>query len=66
MTQTQGLARMTDGAQIRWIAPEDRTLGPPVVMLHGGPGLPDYLGDVAAISTTSPNCWMRGAGTRQC
>jgi proline iminopeptidase len=38
---------MSDGARIRWRAlgfAPDRL---PVVMLHGGPGLPDYLSDVA-------------------
>jgi proline iminopeptidase len=49
LTETQGLARMTDKAQIRWIAVGDMTRGLPVVMLHGGPGLPDYLGDVAPV-----------------
>lgn len=49
LTETQGLASMTDEAQIRWFAVGDRTRKPPVVMLHGGPGLPDYLGDVAPV-----------------
>ena len=49
LTETRGLVSMTDGAQIRWIALGDRTLKPPVVLLHGGPGLPDYLGEVAAM-----------------
>ncbi|MEV7192194.1 alpha/beta hydrolase [Streptomyces sp. NPDC093510] len=40
---------MTDGARIRWAALGDTTCKPPVVMLHGGPGLPDYLGDAAAM-----------------
>ncbi|WP_344663370.1 alpha/beta hydrolase [Catenulispora yoronensis] len=48
-TETLGLARMIDEAQIHWIAMGDRTHRLPVVMLHGGPGLPDYLGDVAAM-----------------
>jgi len=54
-TETQGLAPMTDGARIRWIAlggrdkAPDRAQRPPVVILHGGPGLPDYLGDLAAM-----------------
>ena len=55
LTETQGLARMIDEAQIRWIAMGDKTARPPVVMLHGGPGLPDYLGDVATmIADLSP------------
>lgn len=49
LTETQGLARMTDKAQIRWTAVGDTTRGLPVVMLHGGPGLPGYLGDVAPV-----------------
>lgn len=40
---------MTDGARLRWRALGDTTQRLPVVMLHGGPGLPDYLGDVAAM-----------------
>ncbi|RCG15093.1 alpha/beta hydrolase [Streptomyces reniochalinae] len=40
---------MTDGAQLRWTALGDTTRKPPVVMLHGGPGLPDYLGVVAPM-----------------
>lgn len=47
--ETQGLASMTDEAQLRWMALGDTTRQPPVVMLHGGPGLPDYLGDVAPM-----------------
>ena len=49
LMETQGLASITDEAQIRWMALGDRTRKPPVVMLHGGPGLPDYLGDVAPM-----------------
>jgi proline iminopeptidase len=40
---------MSDGAQIRWSVTGDTTRRPPVVMLHGGPGLPDYLEDVGAL-----------------
>lgn len=40
---------MIDEAQIRWVALGDTTWKPLVVMLHGGPGLPDYLGDVATM-----------------
>ncbi|RAG80552.1 alpha/beta hydrolase [Streptacidiphilus pinicola] len=40
---------MTDAARIRWNALGDTTRKPPVVLLHGGPGLPDYLGDVAPL-----------------
>jgi len=40
---------MTDGAQIHWTAVGDTTAKLPVVMLHGGPGLPDYLGEVAPV-----------------
>ncbi|MGQ4330917.1 alpha/beta fold hydrolase [Streptomyces hayashii] len=47
--ETQGLVSMTDEAQLRWMALGDTTRRPPVVMLHGVPGLPDYLGDVAAM-----------------
>ncbi|MGP3969212.1 alpha/beta fold hydrolase [Streptomyces sp. 6N223] len=47
--EVQGLASMTDGARLRWMALGDTTRQPPVVMLHGGPGLPDYLGDVAPM-----------------
>ncbi|MEV1026405.1 alpha/beta hydrolase [Streptomyces sp. NPDC050264] len=47
--ETHGLAPMTDAARIHWTAYGDRTRKPPVVLLHGGPGLPDYLGDVATM-----------------
>ncbi|MCX5536376.1 alpha/beta hydrolase [Streptomyces sp. NBC_00006] len=47
--ETHGLASMTDEAQLSWTALGDRTRQPPVVLLHGGPGLPDYLGEVAAM-----------------
>ncbi|MFF8268311.1 alpha/beta fold hydrolase [Streptomyces sp. NPDC016562] len=47
--KTQGLTSMTDEAQLRWMALGDPTRRPAVVMLHGGPGLPDYLGDVAPM-----------------
>jgi proline iminopeptidase len=40
---------MTDGARIGWSSLGDATRTPPVVLLHGGPGLPDYLGDVGAM-----------------
>jgi proline iminopeptidase len=48
-TQTQGFARMADDALIGWTAEGDTTRRLPVVMLHGGPGLPDYLGEVATM-----------------
>ncbi|MGV9269137.1 alpha/beta fold hydrolase [Kitasatospora sp. NPDC003701] len=47
--ETAGLAPMADGALIRWTALGDTGRTPPVVLLHGGPGLPDYLGDVAPM-----------------
>ncbi|MFI6623749.1 alpha/beta fold hydrolase [Streptomyces sp. NPDC050528] len=47
--ETQGLTSMTDEARLRWTALGDTTRRPAVVMLHGGPGLPDYLGDVAPM-----------------
>ncbi|MGD6740679.1 alpha/beta fold hydrolase [Streptomyces sp. BH106] len=48
--ETRGLATMTDGARLSWTVLGDRTRNPPVVLLHGGPGLPDYLGEVAAMA----------------
>jgi proline iminopeptidase len=47
--ETQGLAPMTDEAQLRWRALGDTSRRPAVVMLHGGPGLPDYLGNIAPM-----------------
>lgn len=40
---------MSDGAEIGWKALGDTTRQTAVVLLHGGPGLPDYLGDVAPM-----------------
>jgi proline iminopeptidase len=56
---------MTDGAALRWQVFGDRAGRLPVVMLHGGPGLPDYLGDVAPMiaDLTSVYCYdQRGTG----
>ncbi|WP_369200144.1 alpha/beta fold hydrolase [Streptomyces sp. PU-14G] len=49
LTETQGLVPMADEVQLRWKALGDTARQPAVVMLHGGPGLPDYLGDVAPM-----------------
>jgi proline iminopeptidase len=49
--ETHGAATMSDAAQIRWSMLSESSRRPPVVILHGGPGLPDYLGDVAAMIT---------------
>ncbi|WP_406156676.1 alpha/beta hydrolase [Streptomyces sp. NBC_01005] len=49
LVETQGLTSMTDGAQIRWRALGDTSRRPAVVMLHGGPGLPDYLDGIAPM-----------------
>lgn len=49
LLETQGLASMADGARLRRMALGDTTRQPPVVMLHGGPGLPDRPGDVAPM-----------------
>ncbi|MFJ4671136.1 alpha/beta fold hydrolase [Kitasatospora purpeofusca] len=49
LTETQGLAPTTDRAQLYWKALGDTTRRPAVVLLHGGPGLPDYLGGVAPM-----------------
>ncbi|MFF1380485.1 alpha/beta fold hydrolase [Streptomyces sp. NPDC058308] len=47
--QTQGLASMSDEARLHWTALRGTARRTPVVMLHGGPGLPDYLGEVASM-----------------
>ncbi|MEU4258459.1 alpha/beta hydrolase [Streptomyces fradiae] len=47
--QTQGFALMSDKARLHWVALRDTARQLPVVMLHGGPGLPDYLGDIAPM-----------------
>lgn len=49
LVETQGLTSMTDGAQIRWRALGDTSRRLTVVMLHGGPGLPDYLDGIAPM-----------------
>lgn len=50
LTETQGFAPGTDEALIHWIAVGDTTRRLlPVVMLHGGPGLPDYLDEIAPV-----------------
>jgi proline iminopeptidase len=48
-TETRGVVPMTDGARLRWTALGDTARRPAVVLLHGGPGLPDYLHEVAAM-----------------
>ncbi|WP_240802877.1 alpha/beta hydrolase [Streptomyces sp. A1499] len=47
--ETHGFAVMSDGARLRWAALGDTARRPAVVLLHGGPGLPDYLGGVAPM-----------------
>ncbi|MFE0100628.1 alpha/beta fold hydrolase [Streptomyces sp. NPDC059009] len=49
LSETHGLTSMTDEAQVHWIALGDTSRRAAVVMLHGGPGLPDYLGAVAPM-----------------
>ncbi|MFD0337314.1 alpha/beta fold hydrolase [Streptomyces sp. NPDC127117] len=49
LMETHGLASMTDEAQLRWRALGDTSRRPAVVMLHGGPGLPDYLDGIAPM-----------------
>ncbi|MEU6388105.1 hypothetical protein [Streptomyces sp. NPDC046939] len=53
---THAHATLTDTARIHWVRTENathRTQGtPPVILLHGGPGLPNYLTDVAALLNT--------------
>lgn len=49
LMETQGLVSMTDEAQLRWMALGDTTRQPAVILLHGGPGLPDYLSDLAPM-----------------
>ncbi|GLZ36645.1 hydrolase [Actinokineospora sp. NBRC 105648] len=56
---------MSDGARIGWSVAGDTTRTPPVVLLHGGPGVPDYLGEVAAmVSDIAPTYryFQRGTG----
>ncbi|WJV50987.1 alpha/beta fold hydrolase [Streptomyces flavofungini] len=63
--ETQGLASMTDAAQLCWTALGDTDRKPAVVLLHGGPGLPDYLGDVAPLIADLAPVYrydQRGAG----
>ncbi len=65
MAGTQGFAAMTDGARIGWRAWGEETAARPVVMLHGGPGLPDYLGELApaVADLTRVYCYdQRGTG----
>ncbi|MER5553577.1 alpha/beta hydrolase [Streptomyces sp. NPDC002793] len=47
--ETQGLTSMSDEARLRWSTLGDTARRPAVILLHGGPGLPDYLGDVAPM-----------------
>ncbi|MFF4384939.1 alpha/beta fold hydrolase [Kitasatospora sp. NPDC001547] len=62
--EMQGLVSMTDGAQLRWKALGDTARRPAVVLLHGGPGLPDYLGDIAPmVADLAPVYWYDQRGT---
>jgi proline iminopeptidase len=56
---------MTDGARVRWEALGDTTRRPAVVLLHGGPGLPDYLGGAVAamVADLAPVHWYDQRGT---
>ena len=64
--ETQGLASMTDEAHLRWMVLGDTTRRPAVVMLHGGPGLPDYLGDIApTVADVAPVYRYDQRGTGQ-
>lgn len=47
--ETQGLVSMADEARLRWMALGDTSRQPAVVLLHGGPGLPDCLGNLALM-----------------
>ncbi|NEB01171.1 alpha/beta hydrolase [Streptomyces sp. SID13726] len=40
---------MSDQARLHWTELGDTARKPPVVLLHGGPGLPDYLGELAPM-----------------
>lgn len=47
---TLQFVEMDDGARLRtWVAGHTNAGTPPVVMVHGGPGLPDYLAPVAEL-----------------
>ncbi|ACQ78849.1 alpha/beta hydrolase fold protein [Beutenbergia cavernae DSM 12333] len=47
---TAATIEMEDGTRLRtWTSGSAASRRPPVVMLHGGPGLPDYLGPVAHL-----------------
>lgn len=47
---TAAMVEMEDGARLRtWTAGQAIPRRPPVVMINGGPGLPDYLSPVAGI-----------------
>ncbi|MGW8378236.1 alpha/beta hydrolase [Streptomyces sp. ODS28] len=50
LPETRGRAAMSDGARLHWTALGDTAARPPVVLLHGGPGLPDYLGELAPMA----------------
>jgi pimeloyl-ACP methyl ester carboxylesterase len=46
----EAMIEMDDGTPLRtWTAGPASAPGLPLVMLHGGPGVPDYLGPVAAM-----------------
>ncbi|MFD6100486.1 alpha/beta fold hydrolase [Nocardiopsis flavescens] len=49
LPRTHGLTPVGDGARLHWTALGHARGRPPVVLLHGGPGLPDYLGDLAPM-----------------
>jgi len=47
---TTAMIGMDDGVRLRtWTTGSPASTGTAVVMVHGGPGLPDYLGPVAAM-----------------
>lgn len=55
------MVTVDDGAVLRAFSTGRRSHLPPMVLLHGGPGLWDYLAPLAAFTTMLPSPSVRFA-----
>ena len=64
-----GRGRFVDSSTARLAVYQDGGVGDAILLLHGGPGVPDYLGDVAAMLSSTHRVIrfdQRGTGQSLC